>query len=156
MQTFNNFSSLLRLSGVAALALDQEFGADNIVWNKTGDCIEVKAREGFSLIFGGTNLVEAAIYLPRVFHSLISRLSLGRIPEGVASVRVQVADEAEEFVRAASPLNISLRLSRPSDVLSRLDGEVEASLDRVLVNRSRAALPAGPGFTLPAVLQHCG
>ena len=156
MQRFNAFPMPLQLSETAALMLHQEFGAENIVWNKQSDCIEVKAPE-FMLTIGGTNLVEAAIYLPRIYHSLLGRLATRQIPEGVSSVRAQVGGEAQEFAQAASPLKISLQLPNPLSIsVSQIDVAVEGALARVLAKRSGSAIPVEAWVNLPAIIPHCG
>ena len=156
MQRNANCAESLRLSEVAALALDQEFGAENIAWNRQADSIEVKIREGFSLSLSGTNLVEAAIYLPRLYRSLLGRISSGLIPEGVASVMVQVEGETQESAIAASPLKIGLRLPNPATVVTRLNEEVETALDRVLGSRKPPSFPLAAKNSLQLPHPHCG
>ena len=126
----------LRESEVGALMLAGTFGAENISWNKKDDCIEVKAKEGFSLTLRGTNLVEAAVFLPRIYRSILRRLSLGEIKEGVASVNAQVEGQTEDLALVASPVKISLRLLNPNNVCADdLDRLVEESTDRALANK---------------------
>lgn len=137
---FNNVMNL-RLSEVAALVLNQEFGAENISWNQQSDRIEVKAREGFILTLRGTNLIEAAAYLPRIYRSITSRLAMREIKEGVESVNVQIEGQAENTALAASPLRMSMRLpnfdnARPDDeaLAAYLDDSVEASIKDALAH----------------------
>jgi len=153
-----------RESEVAALALEQTFGkatsweeltvADGFLAENANegnifmeardgeiDRILVKTKEGFTITLIGTNLVEAGVYLPRIYHSLLRRLENKEIPEGIESVEVEVEGLAEEFAIAASPLRLKLRLPNLSNVSPyELALVVEKALDRVLAKKTNLHL----------------
>lgn len=149
------------ISQVALWAMEQPFGAaptyeqiscmdgfiaegkenlGKIFWEERDgeiDRILIKTKEGFTLTLIGTNIVEAAIYLPRIYRSLLRRLENGEIPEGIESVEVEVEGHAEEYALAASPLRIKFKLPNPSNVSPYdLDMVVEQKLDRVLAKKT--------------------
>jgi hypothetical protein len=148
-----------RESDVAALALEETFGkatsweeltvADGFLIENSNegnifmevregeiDRVLVKTKEGFTIALIGTNIVEAAVYLPRIYRSLLRRLENGEIPEGIESVEVEVEGQAEEFALAASPLRIKLRLPNLHNVSPQdIDLVVEQRLDRVLAKK---------------------
>ena len=128
----------MRISEVALLVLEQTFGkADDlngmflaatflapgkagekieksrrsgrVFWDVTNDRIIVKTKRGFILALQGTNIVEAAVYLPRIYADIRLRLFQRLIPEGVDTVVVRI-EQGEELSRAASPLEVECRL----------------------------------------------
>ncbi len=178
METIGLLPQDLRLSEAAALLLHQEFGADNIFWNKPKDCIQIRARlpltldpkgetyrpytfpgtalkeknaKYLPLIFAGTNLVEAAIYLPRIHRSILSRAVLRQIPEEIRSVSVQIEGPAANCSSGTRALNLRLRLPNPYIVTNEhLDRLVQEALDRSLGNYLNPHTPDLPRVELKA------
>ncbi len=105
------------------------------------DRILVKTKNGFTMTLIGTNLVEAGVYLPRIYRSLVRRLEKGEIPEGIESVEVEIEGAAQEYAIAASPLRLKLRLPNLSNVSPyELDLVVEQALDRILAKKTNLHL----------------
>lgn len=146
----------LRISDVAALALEQTFGKadtleeifsvpwaipDNrsmgsVFWDVENDRIIAKTREGFTLALRGTNVVEAAVYLPKIYEEIKLQLLKQEIPEGIDIIEAAVEEPNEAWSVAASPLHIrctvrNLGNIHPSDV-SRAVAEV---VEHALANR---------------------
>lgn len=103
------------------------------IWDKEKDCITINTKEGFSLHMKGTNLIEAAAYLPHLYRQTLEKIP--HIPEGVQSVEVEI-ENGDEFSMAASPLQIKCRLPNLYNTdHSRLGEIAREALDRALSRR---------------------
>jgi len=148
----------IRISEVAALALEQAFGKaettdevfivpwgmpenrsqGRIFWDTTHDRIIAKTREGYVLAVEGTNLVEAAVYLPRIYEELKLRSVVHPIPEGIDMVEMKIAGR-EEWSLAASPLHIKCQAPNLTDIDNfHIDQAVRRSLSRAISNRRQS------------------
>jgi hypothetical protein len=97
------------------------------------DRIRVTTKEGFTLNIIGTNVVEGAVYLIRMYEAILKKLENGEIPEGVESAEIEVEGIQEEYALAASPLHIKCRLPNLANIHeSDLDRAVEEALNRAL------------------------
>jgi hypothetical protein len=148
----------LALSEVAALALEKTFGKaateedvfttdwgslenrhpGHLFWEEGAsgeiDRIVARTREGFTLTMEGTNIVEAAVYLPRMYDHLLSRLP--EIKEGVQQVEVRIEGNREEWSQSNSPLHIKSNLPNLANADHELLNQiVKNALDRALQNR---------------------
>jgi hypothetical protein len=109
-----------------------------VFWDVDNDRIIVKTREGFLLSLDGTNIVEAAIYLPRMYKHILSIKDT--IPEGIQYAGAKV--EGNDYLSAAaSPLvifyglpNLALE-SDPSNIHSPLSKITEEAIDKAIKNR---------------------
>jgi len=146
------FLSAMSLSQVAALALEQTFGAADsyedifhsawampesanqgvVFWDSSNDRIVAITKEGFSLAIEGTNLVEAAVYLPRIYEQ-VKQL---QIAEGVGFVEARVEGPQEVWSMAASPLQVKFNLPNLAGFdVAGVDGVVEGRIKAALSNR---------------------
>lgn len=144
-----------RISEVAALALEQTFGKSDtldetftvpwgmpesrregrVFWDTSNDRIIAKTQEGFILALEGTNVVEAAVYLPRIYEELKLRLAQGTPPEGIDIVEIRI-EGSEEWSVAASPLHIKCRAPNLESVdLFTLDRALQNTLQNAIDNR---------------------
>lgn len=141
----------MRISDVAALALEQTFGAAEriedafsvewgmpenrsegaVFWDVEADRIIAKTKEGLILSIEGTNIVEAAVYLPRQ-HQVLKEM-IARIPEGVQFMETRVEGPREAWSKAASPLQVKFNLPN----LSNLD---QSQIDRIVRDAFLAAV----------------
>jgi hypothetical protein len=119
---------------IAALKLERTFGVGRVRWDKKNDRIIAETKEGFLLALAGTNLVEAGVYLPRLYKAILERLPA--IKEGVSLVEVRIEGEQEFWSRAASPLKVKLTLPNLEHVtLADLNLVVKQAVDRAVSTR---------------------
>jgi hypothetical protein len=144
----------LPMSEVAALLLEQTFGraerveeafttdwgmAENVrpgkvFWDTTNDRIIAETREGFTLAICGTNLIEAAVYLPRMYQTVLANRE--KILRGVNIVEIQIEGPSEEWAMAASPLQIKCRVPNLDNAYTYLiDHEVLTTFQRAIANQ---------------------
>lgn len=146
----------VRESEVALKVLEEEFGGQDetfineaaplalhstcrdgyarpFFWDKESNCVTANLREGFSISLQGSNLVEAAIWLPRFARQI--RQNLSNVKEGVSSVWVSI-EQGEEFSIAASPLHIWCQVPdyrhAPFQTINDLPGQ---TLSQAIKNR---------------------
>ncbi len=145
----------MRISEVAAIVLEQTFGkADSledvfsvpwgmpenrssgrVFWDVENDRIIAKTKEGFILALEGTNVVEAAVYLPKIYENLKIQSVIAPIPEGIDLVEAKVEGN-EEWSLAASPLHIKCRVPNLKNTdPGHVDNSVKGTLKNALDNR---------------------
>lgn len=148
----------MRISEVAALVLEQAFGKaattdevfivpwgmpenrsqGRIFWDTTHDRIIARTKEGYVLAVEGTNLVEAAVYLPRMYEELKLRSVIHPIPEGVDMVEMKIAGQ-EEWSLAASPLHIKCQVPNLTNIAPfHIDLAVRTTLSQAIANRRQS------------------
>jgi hypothetical protein len=119
---------------IAALKLERTFGRGKVRWDKQNDRIVVETKEGFMLALAGTNIVEAGVYLPRLYKAVLERLPA--IKEGVSLVEVRIEGEQEYWSRAASPLKVKLSLPNLEHVrIDDLNRVVHEAVARAISTR---------------------
>jgi hypothetical protein len=114
-------------------ALTQKDGYANFVaYDQESDSITAKTAKGLALTIQGSNLVEAAVWLPR-FEMQVYR-NLPNIPEGVQSVSIRF--KGDQWCRAASPLEMHTKAKD----YRQLDPFVSAVFDQAAADNFLIAL----------------
>jgi hypothetical protein len=138
------------ISEVAFKLLESVFGKDKdkfvcawsfptgVVWNEYNDYITAFAPDGFTASIKGSNIVEAAIWLPEMHQEYLNRKS--EVPKGIRSVHITIHD-GEEYSIAASPVHLWCRVpiidyNDPANInLDYVRLEVKNTFERSLRNR---------------------
>lgn len=107
-----------------------------IFWDVDNERIVIFTAEGFTLALDGTNIVEAAVYLPAIYAHIKEKIKT--IPEGVNIVEAVIEGRAnrEHWSIAASPLHIRLSLRNLYETSPYQAGSAsQSALDKALHNR---------------------
>ena len=158
----HKFGAVERLpaSEAAAIILEQTFGKQEdifvsdsaprachtnwdgyarvIAYDPEKDRIIATTEVGITLPIQGSNVVEAAIWLPRQYEQLMKKAA--KIEEGIKSLRTSI-DQGTEYAYAASPLVIHVRVPN----FRHLDPHNSAVFDQIAedtINRALANIRA--------------
>lgn len=134
----NLFLPPAKISEIAAHILQQTFGRKNrpnpwlnehvnfgsiSLEKRPGqiDCTRIDTKENILMRLIGTDIVEGSVYLTTAYKIILKMLENNEIPEGVASVEIEVEGNAEEYALVASPLEIrfhvpNLKNIHPSEI----------------------------------------
>lgn len=117
-----------------APAIAQKDGyAHFIAYDPETDCVIAKTTTGLTLSLQGSNLIEAAIWLPRIENQV--RQNLPWIAAGVQSVSVGIG-QGGEWSREASPLKMSVQV----DDFRQHNPLQSAEFDRIAAETFQRAL----------------
>jgi len=121
---------------LAQVLVNNDGYSRHLAWDPQNDRIIARTKEGITLSINGSNLVEAAIWLPRLYEQMKQKLS--RIPEGVQRIDLNV-ERGAEWSKAASPLVMECRVGNfrnlnPFDS-AEFDQAAAATFDRAVANR---------------------
>lgn len=142
-QTFGKEKDLLSYEfGPSAIALcrEQRDGSMRIIaWDQENDCIVVKTKEGLALSTQGSNLIEAAIWLPRMYEQALKNKS--RAPEGLGAIHIGFGG-MEQLSKAASPVDmdcqaVDYRYLNPHDGAA-FDSVIKGTFEISFSNRKAA------------------
>lgn len=140
----HSFPEVRKTSEVAQLYLEQVFGTTEtthrarsgnlrpaVAWDSINDCIVATSQDGYVVSIEGSNLVEAAVYLPRQLEALKRH----RPKEGIQAVELAVCG-SQSWSRAASPLVIKSNAPNIEGAdPATIDSWVNQSVANALANR---------------------
>jgi hypothetical protein len=105
-----------------------------VFWDTENDRTIVTTKEGLTLSMRGTNLVEAAVYLPRMYEQALKLRS--EVKEGIQRVNLEISGPQAEWSQAASPLVIQCHLPDLSALkVEEIDHRITGTLTRAIANR---------------------
>jgi len=116
---------------LAAVLTNPDGYSRPIYWQVNWDCITVQTREGFTISMQGTNLVEAAVWLPRVYQYLQKHQATGK--ERIKFVAISLA-QGSELATDKGGLKVKCRLPDYRKIQHHplLDGIVQQRMEKAL------------------------